>query len=917
MTYGSLTLHLPTGETAVVDLTVSEVVLGRGQQATLRLQDELISKQHVRLIVRSDDVWLEDLGATNGTFVDGKQIPANQPVAIKAGQSVQIGETVFQYAPPPRARDDAAVTADAAAPWRKPLIIALSILIGVLLCGIIGASAWLIRANRTADDGMPPNGVPLVGGVALAACAELPMTAVSPADAPYQLLPFLDLPFAYGDTPADFRQAMQRTANGGRVNAFYDHLLPLYPAAPASAAQGREPLEPLTGGHVLLFTGQLNATDNYSGHPGYDFAPEDPRQPATAVLAAAAGLITEAGIDESGSHFVTLVHTVEGVGSFQTGYWHLQPDSFFVDTRERVGQPITNGERLGTMGGSGWGAGSQLHFEVRFDYDQNGRFTLNEAIDPFAFQPGPAYPQDPWSQPLEFTDGRGEPASHAPLPSLYLWRIPHGFLGQVNENGGGAVPAQGESGLNQISLCAPAGSLPAGGAVTFAWSPDPAAVPGRLGVGLGCALSAADVDGVQVTQFAQPLRLEVPLDAADLSRVNPETAVIYWQEASSDTWQALPTFMDESGRIAVVEVTGPGACTLLGEPLTDVQAPVSTIQVDGSTGSGGFWYEAVTVSIASEDVGGGSVAQIEYSLDAGQTWQPYTGPFTLEPDGSPAPPRVEPVEDLGSGPGRFLVLAAAVDQAGNRENPPAFRSLIIDPAQSPDAAASETPLPETGLACQPELTAEAEFGVNVRRGPGVQYPIATTLPQGATAPIIGRNASGSWWQVALDVGLGSQYWVSDDVVAVVCIDDVPVVATPPPPTATATPTPTATPTATATPTPTATPTATSSPTADPDVVPPTVTIVHAPTTPNEADPVTFTAQAVDAGAVARLEIWVQGPDDADLIRVKVCTDVTVCVYQGGPYAAGEGQYRAFAWDAADNQGITAVITFTVEAAGYP
>ncbi|MCZ7671391.1 MAG: M23 family metallopeptidase [Chloroflexi bacterium] len=230
------------------------------------------------------------------------------------------------------------------------------------------------RRRRHACQRRPP------GGRLPGACLEPPMTAVSPENAAYQLIPLLDLPFAYGGDAAAFRQAAQPTQSGGRVNAYYDHLYPLYPARQVSAAQGQEPAEPLIGGHALRFNGQLAPADiahnaAASGHPGLDFAPEEPRQATTAVLAAADGVITEAGIDESGSYFVTIVHVAPAVGSFQTSYWHLEPDAHFNDSQAQVGQPIGGGDRIGTMGGNGWGGGRQLHFEVRFDQDQNGRFT--------------------------------------------------------------------------------------------------------------------------------------------------------------------------------------------------------------------------------------------------------------------------------------------------------------------------------------------------------------------------------------------------------------------------------------------------------------------------------------------------------------------------------------------------------------
>jgi uncharacterized protein YraI len=266
------------------------------------------------------------------------------------------------------------------------------------------------------------------------------------------------------------------------------------------------------------------------------------------------------------------------------------------------------------------------------------------------------------------------------------------------------------------------------------------------------------------------------------------------------------------------------------------------------------------------------------------------------------------------------VLASAIDAAGNRENPPAAHLIVINPAKNPanTAAAEATPTPpETETACEPEITVVAQFGVNVRRGPGLAYNIVTTLPKDTVAPIMGRNTTGSWWRLDLETGTRSEYWVADDVVDAACTADVPVVATPVPPTPTPTATPTSTPTPTATPTATPTFTPTPTPTGDPDRVPPVVSINHVPTTPNETETVAFTAQASDLGTVVRLEIWVQAPGEPALVRRKVCEDVTVCVYQGGPYPSGSGTYQAYAWDGADNQGETAVIPFTVISASYP
>jgi|GEM_PF-415900 len=95
----------------------------------------------------------------------------------------------------------------------------------------------------------------------------------------------------------------------------------------------------------------------------------------------------------------------------------------------------------------------------------------------------------------------------------------------------------------------------------------------------------------------------------------------------------------------------------------------------------------------------------------------------------------------------------------------------------------------------------ADPGVNVRSGPGTNYPIIGFANFGATGQVVGRSADGQWWATPLassPTGLG---WVSGAYVQVSGAEYVPVIVAPPPPMP-----PTAVPTATSLP-PTATPTA--------------------------------------------------------------------------------------------------------------
>ncbi len=78
------------------DLDVGErIVLGREESCDLVIQDEQVSHRHLALTAMADgSVTLEDLGSSNGTFVNGVRI--GQPVALRGGDEVRAGLTVLR-----------------------------------------------------------------------------------------------------------------------------------------------------------------------------------------------------------------------------------------------------------------------------------------------------------------------------------------------------------------------------------------------------------------------------------------------------------------------------------------------------------------------------------------------------------------------------------------------------------------------------------------------------------------------------------------------------------------------------------------------------------------------------------------------------------------------------------------------------
>jgi len=69
--------------------------IGRSPRSQIVLPDDFVSSTHARIFARKQFLFLEDLGSTNGTFIDGRRIEGEHQ--IKPGQEIVIGGTIFRY----------------------------------------------------------------------------------------------------------------------------------------------------------------------------------------------------------------------------------------------------------------------------------------------------------------------------------------------------------------------------------------------------------------------------------------------------------------------------------------------------------------------------------------------------------------------------------------------------------------------------------------------------------------------------------------------------------------------------------------------------------------------------------------------------------------------------------------------------
>ena len=95
---------LPPGPSAVVVYADGEkprtvkmaasMVVGRAPECELLLADTYVSQQHARIFGKNGSWYVEDLGSTNGTFVNEQKLAA--PAMVQPGDRVRVGTTVME-----------------------------------------------------------------------------------------------------------------------------------------------------------------------------------------------------------------------------------------------------------------------------------------------------------------------------------------------------------------------------------------------------------------------------------------------------------------------------------------------------------------------------------------------------------------------------------------------------------------------------------------------------------------------------------------------------------------------------------------------------------------------------------------------------------------------------------------------------
>lgn len=164
------TLVVRQGTQAGMSFVISgnQVVIGREEGLDIVLQDPESSRRHARISWQGGRYVIEDMGSTNGTFVNGMQITS--PLGLNPGDSIGIGQTalVFQlsgaemgsstYQPLPQQGVGYAQSSSAPAPRSNQstqyLLYGCGCLLLLCICGLLAVTAWVM---------LDPNAINVIG----------------------------------------------------------------------------------------------------------------------------------------------------------------------------------------------------------------------------------------------------------------------------------------------------------------------------------------------------------------------------------------------------------------------------------------------------------------------------------------------------------------------------------------------------------------------------------------------------------------------------------------------------------------------------------------------------------------------------------------------------------------------------------
>ncbi|HLU10527.1 MAG TPA: FHA domain-containing protein, partial [Oceanobacillus sp.] len=97
MAFGRLDVFWPDGLLKTYLLSEPNISIGRSSGNTIALETDTISRYHMTITLKDNEVYITDLDSVNGTFVDGVKLKDNQPHRLFGGEEIMIGELRLIY----------------------------------------------------------------------------------------------------------------------------------------------------------------------------------------------------------------------------------------------------------------------------------------------------------------------------------------------------------------------------------------------------------------------------------------------------------------------------------------------------------------------------------------------------------------------------------------------------------------------------------------------------------------------------------------------------------------------------------------------------------------------------------------------------------------------------------------------------
>jgi ABC transport system ATP-binding/permease protein len=119
------------GRRTVLPLVRDEVLIGRSQDATVRLKEKNVSRRHARLVRDGARFAVEDLGSFTGTRLNGEKVRGRRP--ISEGDLIQIGEYDLTIEAGPGEKTLPPAAPATSKPWVGPVLVIAIVLAAAAL----------------------------------------------------------------------------------------------------------------------------------------------------------------------------------------------------------------------------------------------------------------------------------------------------------------------------------------------------------------------------------------------------------------------------------------------------------------------------------------------------------------------------------------------------------------------------------------------------------------------------------------------------------------------------------------------------------------------------------------------------------------------------------------------------------------